>query len=486
MLRASREFVPDAETARAALADAFVAASAELRRHGPDAAEQSVLAQLSVAEVAIAISATDKWEEPALDPDPYDDYVAPRLRARRRRRLRTALVAACVVAVLGVAYAVGGTSAPRDQRASGDVLSWPVRGPLAHDQAFVGALARRAAHGRVIYAGDVARARVALALTPALPGARLTLVAFVAPRGTPADRMEVSYAGAIAPTSRLVSWADPESSGVHVLVVLAESRARTAAVSTMPVPRLGYIDRSFVTRRMHNGVLAIPVHAPSVRMMRVSVEGTPGSPSGGPVLGIERVPYYPGSLLPVPQRSFGAVTGIDEAWREAATELAATYRVPFTRLRVSWRWARHWGRRTVLLAAAYRLPTGAVVLQVRWRSWQIDNSVAVNRFVEGRPLLDPTEPVAWQMGDQVAVFYPGRPHHPVVVNGSLRSSPEQVLARTDAGGFVSVTVPQGMRDPSVEVPLRSGRPYGLILSTTSPFDLDPLDVGAGAVQPDSP
>ncbi|MBO0828111.1 MAG: hypothetical protein J2P24_10050 [Streptosporangiales bacterium] len=401
----------------------------------------------------------------------------PRLRARRRRRLRTALVAACVAVALGVAYAVGGTSPRPDPPAYGDVLSWPARGPLAHDQAFVDELARRAANGRVIYAGDVAGERVGLVVSryPGLPQVGLT--AFVGRAGTRADRLAETDPGLVSPTARVVAWADPEPSGVHVLVVLAESRAHTAAVSSAAVARLGHIDRSFVTHHMHDGVVAVPARAPSVRMMRVSVAGAPGSPYDGPVLGIERTPYPPGSRAPRPMRSYGATAGVDEAWRDAAAELAGTYRVPFARLLVLWRWARVLGTETVLLAAAYRLPTGAIVLQVRWRSRRFDNNIAVSRFVRGRLLLDPTEPVAWRMGGQIAVFWPGARHRAVVLNGSVRSSPAQLVTHTDADGFAAVTVPPRMRDPWVHVPLGRSNVNGYILSTSSPFDQDPLDIG---------
>lgn len=460
------------------LADAFVAAAGELRRHGPDAAEEAVLARLSMSGVAVTTPESDTARQPPLDPDPFGDHVVPVVRRRRRRRLRTSLVAACVGLALVIAYAVGGTTTPREPRASGGVLSWPARGSLAHDQGFVDGLARRVANGRVIYAGDVGGTRVGLVVS-AYPDVRtLGLAAFVGRKGTSADRMGETDPGLVSPRARVVAWADPEPLGAHVLVVLAESRARTVAVSSRAVPRLGHIDRSFVTHRMHDGVLAMPARAPSVRMMRVSVEGQPGSPYDGPVQGIDRESFFPGNQVPRPERVFGDDRGVDEAWREAATELAATYCLPFTKLRVLWRWARFSGKRTVLLAAAYRLPTGAVVLQVRWRSWQLDNSIAVNRYVEGRPLLDPMEPVAWVMGDQIGVFWPGRAHRAVVLNGSLRSSPEQLVVHTDAVGFAAITVPPRMRDPWVQIPLGRDNVNGYILSTSSPYDRDPLDVGA--------
>lgn len=477
MLRTSHELAPDPDTARAALAEALVAASPELRRRGPDAAEQAILAHLSASSLATTPTGTADWSEQALDPAPYDDWVVPVLRRRSRRRWRTALVAACVAAVLAVAYAVGGTKPAPTPRASGDVLSWPTRGSLAHDQGFVDELARRAAGGRVVYAGDVAGRRVGLVVTKYRGVRRLGLTAFVGRAEASADRMTETDPGLLSPTARVLAWADPEPLGAQVLVVLAGSRARTVAVSSRAFPKQGHIERSYVTYRMHNGVVAVPAHAPSVRMMRVSVEGEPGSPYDGPVLGIERTPYVPGFPVPKPRRAYGDTTGIDAAWHDAAGELASTYRVPFARLQVLWRWARRYTNDTVLLAAAYRLPTDAIVLQVRWRSHQFDNTVAVNRFVEGRPLFDPMEPAAWRMGDQIAVFWPGAAHREVLFNGSIDSDPAQLAARTDADGFALVTVPPRMRDPWVHVPVGRRNVNGYILSTSSPFDQDPLDVG---------
>ncbi|HEX6445754.1 MAG TPA: hypothetical protein VF053_11740 [Streptosporangiales bacterium] len=461
-------------------------ASGELRRHGPDAAEEAVLVHLSVADFVTATPDTYDSGEPPLDPDPYGDYVVPRLRARRRRRLRTALVAACAAVALGLAYVFGGAHPAHDPPASGDVRSWPTRGSLAHDRDFVAGLARRAAHGQVIYAGDVGGTRVGLVVSPYPSVSALGLTAFVGRKGASAERMNETDPGLVPPTARVVAWADPGPQGAHVLVVLADSRARTVGVSDRPLPRVGHIDRSYVTYRLHNGVAAVRARAPSVRMMRISVEGMPGSPYDGAVLGIERSPYTPGFPAPRPRRSYGTVTGIDRAWQDAAGEVASTYRVPFDRLVVLWRWAHRSGDRTALLAAAYRLPGGAVVLQVRRRSRQIDDSVAVDHYVEGRPLLDPAEPVAWAMGDRIGVFWPGRAHHAVVLNGSLRSFPEQVVTRTDADGFAAFTVPPRMRDPWVQIPLGRGNVNGYILSTTSPYDLDPLDAGTGAVPPVAP
>ncbi|MQA78658.1 MAG: hypothetical protein GEV10_09300 [Streptosporangiales bacterium] len=416
-----------------------------------------------------------------LDPAPYE-RVAPLLRRHRRRRAYAGLVAAVtvVLVVLGSVVLAPQHRPDRTPVVRGDVTTWPVRGSLVGDRALLDSLARWAPGGRALFAGEAHGRRVVLVVRPGVPRGPLELVAFVGRTGDGLDRMERLAAGSLSPWSRTVAWADPEPAGTGLLVVLAPSDARSIAVSTRPVPRFGHVERTYVTHVPRGGVVFERVRAPSVRMMRVSVTGTAGSPYDGPVQGVERTSFYPGGQAPAPRRSYGDVPD-DEAWGFAAADLAGTYRLTFAQLDVLWRWTRQDGGRTYWMAAAYRLRTGAVVLQALWWSRDVDNRLSINRYIRGRPLLDAGDPVAWRMGDQVAVLFPDHPNRRVVLHGGVGSAPEQVHARTADDGFTLVTVPRNMRGAWLEVPLGHGeRGYvnGLILTMASGFDHDPLDVGA--------
>lgn len=415
-----------------------------------------------------------------LDPAPYE-HVAPLLRRLRRRRAYAGLVGSVTVVLVALGSAVLAPPQRPDPTpvVRGDVTDWPVRGSLTGDTALLESVARRVPGGRTLFAGEAHGRRVVLAMRPGAPRAQLELVAFVGRAGAGVDRMERLFAGSLSPWSRTVAWADPEPTGTGLLVVLAPSSARAVAVSTRPVPRIGHIQRTYVTHELSAGMVFTRVRASSVRMMRVSVTGLAGSPYDGPVLGIERTSFDPGRPPPSPRQSFGDVPE-NEAWGFAAADLARTYRLEFARLDVLWRWARQDGRRTYWLAAAYRLPTGAIVLQSLWWSRDVDNTLSVNRYIRGRPLLDPAEPVAWRIGDQVAVLFPDHGNRRVVLHGGIGSEPDEVRARTAADGFVLVTVPRNMRGAWLEVPLgqgERGHVDGLVLTMASAFDHDPLDVG---------
>ncbi|MCO6004881.1 hypothetical protein NE236_07800, partial [Actinoallomurus purpureus] len=109
------------------------------------------------------------------DPDPYPATVRRIVRARRRRRavVAGALAVSAVLAVgaptalRGLASRGGPMSARHD-----DALHWPLRGSLAGDKAFLGALSEEALrrdHGgdieHVLYAHDDGRHRVAVVVT---------------------------------------------------------------------------------------------------------------------------------------------------------------------------------------------------------------------------------------------------------------------------------------------------------------------------------
>lgn len=416
-----------------------------------------------------------------LDPAPYA-HVAPLLRRSRRRRAYGGLVAAVTVVLVALGSAVLAPQQRHDTTpvVRGDVTTWPTRGSLAGDRVLLESLARRVPGGRPLFAGEAHGRRVVLVVRPGIPRGPLELVVFLGRAGERLDRMERLSAGSVSPWSRTVAWADPEPDGSGLLVVLAPSDARSVEVSSRPVPRLGHVERVYVAHTPRGGVVFARARATSVRMMRVSVTGTAGSPYDGPVQGVERTSFYPGRQAPAPRRSYGDVPE-DEAWNSAAADLAGTYRFTFAQLDVVWRWSRRDGSRTYWMAAVYRLPTGAVVLQALWWSRDVDNRLSVNRYIRGRPLLDAGDPVAWRMGDQVAVLFPDHGNRRVVLHGGIDSEPQRVHARTADDGFALVTVPHDMRGAWLEVPLAPGERGdvdGLILTMTSGFDHDPLDVGA--------
>ncbi|MGH3098599.1 MAG: hypothetical protein ACRDMV_21645, partial [Streptosporangiales bacterium] len=404
-----------------------------------------------------------------LEPAPYEQ-VAPLLAARRKRRLVTSVAAVVVLALLAGGYAVVTTYwRPTEAQAGGSVLSWPTRGSLADDRAFLDAVERRAAgDARVLYASDLRRRRVALVLRT-YPESAVSLLALEGPRGSPVDDLSASLPDAsdLSGSSRIVAWADPQAPG-SPLVVLATARSTVVGVSTRPRVRAGRVDRSYEPHRMHHGVYAGTAPAPSVQMMRVAVSGHTGPQYDGPVAGIDRHPFYPGTDPPRPQTSYGSPVNVT-TWHGAVAEIAATYRVPYSDLDVLWRWARKVSRRTVWIAAVYRLPGGAAVLQVRWSSRDLGGGLAVNHYVRGRPVADPGAPVAWRAGDRIGVVSPGHPGRMV----TLHAGPGSQQATTGPTGYASLAVPR-RSDYTLTVETDSG--VHVPVQPETPYDDDPLDV----------
>ncbi|GAA4629146.1 hypothetical protein GCM10023196_048630 [Actinoallomurus vinaceus] len=108
-------------------------------------------------------------------PDPYPATARRIARARRRRRASVAgALAVTAVLAVGVPAGLHGL-AVRDGSLSarhGGALSWPLRGSLAHDRAFLGALREEALRrdhsgdmAYVLYAHDDGRHRVAVVVT---------------------------------------------------------------------------------------------------------------------------------------------------------------------------------------------------------------------------------------------------------------------------------------------------------------------------------
>lgn len=410
-----------------------------------------------------------------LDPAPYEQ-ITPVLAARRRRRVLAGVAALLVLVLLVAGYSASMSRTPAQPAASGTVLDWPARGPLASDAGFLDGIHHRAPGAHVLYAGDVDNTRVVLVARVYRRGDP-SLVAFEGPAGTMPQQLStaIEYVPGLSTDSRVIAWADPQAPWSSPFVVLAASDARSVAVSSRPRIVAGRMQRSYRTHRMKNGVYAGSVSASTPRMMRVSVSGPGGTRYDGPVAGIERHPFFPGARLPVPRQKYGPPID-QQAWTGAVAELAETYRVRYADLDVLWRWTRQDGPHTDWVVAMYRLPSGAAVLQVRWWSRDLGEGVAVNSFVRGRPVADPRAPVAWRAGYRVDVLYPGHEGCTVRLHGaSAHGSP---TARTDATGYASLMASSGVTDFPLTISTK--RDKQVWLEAYSPFDDDPLDVSSTA------
>ncbi|GAB3442424.1 hypothetical protein GCM10027517_19490 [Phycicoccus ginsengisoli] len=181
-----------------------------------------------------------------LSPSPGDAYgrVSGAIRtSQRRRRTAYAGVAAVVLALAVVVPGLAGGDhhtttpatrthtlplpSPDDPRWS-SVSTWPVRGPLADDKAFIDSVGQQFADAHVVYAGDLPTSRVVVSYNPSTDGAE-KLTMYSGPRGAAAaDMAEVSSAsGGLSDVVSIREHADNDST----LVVLASPATRQASIS---------------------------------------------------------------------------------------------------------------------------------------------------------------------------------------------------------------------------------------------------------------
>ena len=145
-------------------------------------------------------SRADDLDAPAFDP--YERVAGAIVTSRRRRRAAAvgAVAAVAAVAVLVPSLAQGDhrstlpakrtqvvVPGPNDPRWAA-MSSWPVRGSLAEDKAFVGSVTQKSLTAHVIYAADLDRTRVVVGWDPE-DGGSTKVSMFAGPRGAGVDEL---------------------------------------------------------------------------------------------------------------------------------------------------------------------------------------------------------------------------------------------------------------------------------------------------------
>ncbi|KRE53001.1 hypothetical protein [Phycicoccus sp. Soil748] len=233
-------------------------------------------------------SRADEVDGPVFDP--YQRVAGAVVTSRRRRRAGAVGAVAAIAAVAVIvpslvrgddhrttpakhSQVVPGPSDPRWNTLS----TWPTRGGLATNAAFLTAVRDQFGPARILYAADLDTTRVVVAWSPE-SGTDGTLTMYSGPRGAAAtDLVEVSSAsGGLDDLVSLREHADNDSR----LVVLAAPSVRTVGVSpTVRIDPDGTVTRAdYRLEQLTDGVWSGPLSDAPARLVRVRVVGKSSNP----------------------------------------------------------------------------------------------------------------------------------------------------------------------------------------------------------------
>ncbi|HET8767933.1 MAG TPA: hypothetical protein VFM86_11460 [Pedococcus sp.] len=226
---------------------------------------------------------------------------AIRTSARRRRAAYAGVTAAVVALAVLVPGLVGGSHrattpatrtgtvqlpAPGDPRWQ-RIATWPVRGSLAQDAAFLSAATRRfdGTSARILFAGDVEDSRLVLAFTRTeVPpdtatgevGTTEHVRVLVGPRGSALDKLQPGPDQQPGDVDALVVRPDLRADGW--LMVLAQPGVRTAELSTsVSISPSGSVGRTWAPLALTDGVGVTRVHDAPLGVTRVRAGGYDGN-----------------------------------------------------------------------------------------------------------------------------------------------------------------------------------------------------------------
>ena len=222
--------------------------------------------------------------------DPYAGVTAAIAVSRRRRRT-AALAGVAAVAVIAVAIPSlsGGlgrdTTTPAkktqlilpgpDDPAWSTIATWPTRGSLATDTAFLAELRETSLDlARAVYAGDVGDDRVVVTVSHSEAGTDL-LTVHSGDRGAPAAALTAHGSFEDDPGQALLVREDPSAKGW--LLVLAPPQVRGADISrTATVHTDGTVSRTWSTSALRDGVGVVTLVDSPATLTRVRVAGYDG------------------------------------------------------------------------------------------------------------------------------------------------------------------------------------------------------------------
>ena len=205
--------------------------------------------------------------------DPYA-RVSGAIAVDRRRRRTAALAGVATVAAiaLGIPALAGGlwrdtttpakrtqvvVPGPNDPRWA-SMATWPARGSLADDRAFLDQVRERTLAQRVLYAGDLATGRVVILWSPDETGdgnGKISLQE--GPRGATPDELAETASG--TPLSPDGVSAMVGSTGQTTALLLAPPRSRSARLSTsVTIARDGSVSRSWREVSLVDGAALVP------------------------------------------------------------------------------------------------------------------------------------------------------------------------------------------------------------------------------------
>ncbi|TPG14081.1 hypothetical protein [Pedococcus bigeumensis] len=246
--------------------------------------------------------------------DPYE-RVSGAIAVSRRRRRTAAIATVATVAALAVAipsFAWQGRDSttpakkttivvpgPNDPRWA-SVSTWPTRGSLAGDRAFLASLHDAVDAQSVIYAGDIGADRVVV--TWAIDAEQTpTVTVYAQDRGAAAaELVSIASMGAFDASSVIVRR-DPTPDGW--LLVLSPPGVRTAEVSpTAAIRSDGTVTRSWKTVALRDGAAVVDLRGAPLSLIRVRVGRYDGGVS---------MPARPGTINPIVEGFCGNCTGQD-------------------------------------------------------------------------------------------------------------------------------------------------------------------------------
>ncbi|MEV5748927.1 hypothetical protein AB0L00_14015 [Actinoallomurus sp. NPDC052308] len=339
-------------------------------------------------------------------PDPYPATARRVVRARRRRRA-VAAGALAVSAVLLVGAPAGIRQlADRPGPASGrhaDALSWPLRGSLAGDKAFLGTLSEEALRRQrwgdmvhILYAQDDGRRRVAVVVTVRGRSARGSV--WHGPSGAEPRAMKddslfaddsvpldpepmVWYAGGTGP---LLVLGPPAMTDVKVSPAIAQREDGTAYR---------------VVRTVHADRGAVLTDVPGVRPWQLAVEFRIGGRYGR----AQQVPYTTDSenssaYWPAVGRAAAKATGhVDaEQARGLLDGTAGYFGLVGERLTYRFWWGDRLPGGADALVATLRVPSGPEIRVVQDTYTDRDGSTTQDRYaVRMRDDADARRPIGW-------------------------------------------------------------------------------------------
>ena len=247
--------------------------------------------------------------------DPYPGVSAAIAVSRRRRRTAVlagvAAVAVIAVAVPSLSGGLGRDSTtpakrtsvvvpgPQDPRWT-TVSTWPTRGSLADDEAFLGSFRAVVDVQSVIYAGDIGADRVVV--TRERETDRVTLIkVYAADRGARGASLESIASSGEPEGAAVIVRRDPTPDGW--MLVLAPPAVKNAEVSpTATIRTDGTVTRSWDTVALEGGAGVVELRGAPLALTRVRVGGY----DGGILL-----PARSATINPVAEGFCGNCTGQD-------------------------------------------------------------------------------------------------------------------------------------------------------------------------------